>query len=498
MREGVRERLLDAYRRLKAIERRELVEFRRWAENTDNLIHLSILVFVPLLIAIVTYLSNAVSVLPYLLFPPLASGTYTLFAQPESKYASPRRFVGGITLGALCGLAAFEGVLLFTDFDPTTTGVNPLAAAGAIFLTGLTTWALDLEEASAYSSALLVLVIQLSPGASLTVTVIADVVVTLTPRATYAISVFISSTLVASVFLVWRERFYERRAHYLYGTTQGDDHVLVPMRGDTAEETAMFGARLAAAHDAGKVVLLEVLPDVEAVAENGDIVRQQGGIDLEDVAPDDEDRVESAVERLDACAGRIRTRIGVPCEVVVATGDAGPTAIDTARRTNCDLVVTPYEEEQGALSPFVRTIFNGPIDAVAHRSSTGITRWKRVLVTVSRPGDSAHAMIDFATRLAGRSGVVSACTCIHKEVERRPAEGRLANIVETFDAPIETRVARASVTDFIEANAGSYDLVVIGSSADRSVASRFISPPTFERLKDVDCDVAVVDRGWAE
>jgi hypothetical protein len=51
------------------------------------------------------------------------------------------------------------------------------------------------------------------------------------------------------------------------------------------------------------------------------------------------------------------------------------------------------------------------------------------------------------------------------------------------------------VKDFIDENADAYDLVVLGSSGDRSAASRFVSPPTFERLRDVDCDVAVVDRG---
>jgi hypothetical protein len=67
--------------------------------------------------------------------------------------------------------------------------------------------------------------------------------------------------------------------------------------------------------------------------------------------------------------------------------------------------------------------------------------------------------------------------------------------VETVDGTVETRVARTDIQSFIDANARSYDLVVLGSSGDRSAASRFISPPTFERLQGVECDVAVVDRG---
>jgi hypothetical protein len=90
---------------------------------------------------------------------------------------------------------------------------------------------------------------------------------------------------------------------------------------------------------------------------------------------------------------------------------------------------------------------------------------------------------------------VSVCTCIDSEANRRPAETRLANLVETARGDVETRVSRSDLVEFIEANVEAYDLVVVGSSRDRSAASRFFSPPTFERLADVDCDLAVVDRG---
>jgi hypothetical protein len=493
MRRRLSDALLSLYRRLRAIERRELGEFRRWVENTENLIHLSILLFVPLLIGVVTLLSNSVSTLPYLLFPPLASGTYTLFAQPESEYASPRRFVGGITLGALCGWASFEAASMVLP-TASAVSVNPAAAAGAIALTAVVTWALDLEEASAFSSALLVLVIEVASIDPIGVQLIPGVGITLGPRAAYVVSVFLSTSLVAAVFLFWRKGFYEQRAAYLYGTTRGDDHVLVPMRGETAEQTAMLGGRIAAAHEAGKVVLLDVVADIDAGVRSD---AQQGDLDPTELPAEDATRVRESAERLNRVADRIRTRVGVPCEVIVATGDPVTTTLDTARQSNCDLVVTPYEEKQGALSPFVRSVLNGPTDAIAHRSTNG-QNWRRILVPVSRPGDSAHAMVDFATRLAGTSGSVSTCTCINREVERRGAERRLANIVEAFGGPVETRVARAEVTEFIQENADMYDLVMLGSSGDRSAASRLISPPTFERLRDVDCDVAVVDTGSAE
>ena len=456
--EGVLARLVAAARRLRRFERRELAAFGRWIQHTGNLLHLTVLVAVPLLIGVVTFVSNALAELSFLLFPPLASGAYTLFSDPEGRYASPRKFVVGLVVGALCGWAA-----LGLSAPVTVASVSPVSAALSIFLTGAATWALDVEEPAAFSTALLVLV---TDDAS--------------PEA-YVTSVAVFGALVALVFSVWRTRFYERRAQYLYDTAQGDDHVLVPMRGDpeAAETTALFGATLAAAHDAGKVVLLSML---EEDADG-------------DAAPTLDDAATETAARLEDTARTVRTRAGVPCEVVVARGAPVPTTMETAANTNCDLVVTPYEEDRGLLSPYVRGVFDSGLDAVAFRSTTGARRWRRILVTVARPGDTAHAMLDFAARLAGKSGNLSVCTCIDAEVERRRAESRLANLAETVDADVETRVARSDVTDFIGANAGAYDLLVVGSSGDRSRASRFVSPPTFERLHDVECDVAIVDRG---
>ena len=70
----------------------------------------------------------------------------------------------------------------------------------------------------------------------------------------------------------------------------------------------------------------------------------------------------------------------------------------------------------------------------------------------------------------------------------------LEDLVETFEGNLETRVARAKIEDFLEENAPGYDIVFIGASRDRSAASRLISPPTFERIQDIEVDVAIVDR----
>lgn len=102
-------------------------------------------------------------------------------------------------------------------------------------------------------------------------------------------------------------------------------------------------------------------------------------------------------------------------------------------------------------------------------------------------------MIDFAYRLAGRTGSVGVCTCIPHGSQRRKAELMLADLVEAFPGEFELRVSQASIDEFLAANASHHDLIILGASTNRSTVSRFFSPPTFERLSDLDCDVAIVD-----
>jgi len=501
---GAKRRLRVLVGRVRRYERHRVRAFRAWIEHTRNLLHLSVLLLMPLVLGLVTALSNAVEELPFLLFPPLASGAYTLFSQPESRYASPRRFVGGLTAGAVCGWLALETTALLRSRPPSGGfAVDPGAVALAVFLTGAVTWGLDMEEASAFAAALLV---QLTDF-------------TTTSRGAYVLSVFLSSAIVAGVFAIWRSRFYERRAEYLYQSTRGDDHVLVPMRTGAADRTAMLGAHLAAAHDAGKVVLLDLVSDAETAATESDMLdrdadRLEGatdgggpaGSDGREVTPDgsatDAESRDGAVaaraRRLEQRASDIETRVGVPCEVVVAVTDGAPasTVMRTASEANCDLIATPYEERHGSLSPFVRTLFRGSVDVLVHRSASERTHWRRVMVPVRRAGDVAHAMVDFALRLTGHTGQVSVCNCIEPGRGRREAEEMLADLVEPFDGPIESRVARQPIESFLADHAPHYDLVFMGASMDRSTASRLVSPPTFERLQDIDCDVAIVDRNY--
>ncbi len=340
-----------ALRRIRRFERREIQQFTRWVEHTRNLTRLTILVFVPILIAGITWLSNTVGAEWFLLFPPLASGTYTLFADPEGKYASPTKFVGGMTAGALCGWVALEfSAKYLYNVPPDSMRVHAGAAALGIFLTVLATWSLDLEQPTAFSTALLVLMFRFSDASGFA---FAGAGRWLTDFL-YVLGIAVSSSIVAGVFVVWRREFYERRARYLYRSTKGDDHVLVPVRGEHAEQAAMFGAKLAAAHDAGKVVLVDIVDESaieeaeETIAESGK--NQQNLVDTEaaELASEEEaveaQAADEVADRLETQAHRIRTQMGVPCEVVV-TGDGktpAKTVVKTAREVNCDLVVTPY------------------------------------------------------------------------------------------------------------------------------------------------------------
>jgi nucleotide-binding universal stress UspA family protein len=494
MREALLARIRAAVDRFHRLERRELRHLRRHVEVTGTIVHVSILLFVPFLVGVLVYVTTRVEALSFLLFPPLAAGTYMLFANPESEQASPIRFVGGLTAGAVCAWIAIEIALRFVypGLPPSALAVDAPGAAFAVFLTGVITWVLDIEEPAAYAMALLGLLVE--PG----------------NQAAFVLSVLVGSTIVAVAFYTWRELFYERRATYLYASTRGDDHVLVPMLGETAEATATLGARLAAAHDAGTVVLLDVVDDAEiAAAERRRLATADSAIDLaatdggeaaataEAAAPPDvPDAVEDAATRLEEQAARIRTRVGVPCEVMVAVEGASRsrTVLDAAADANCDLVTVPYETKHGSLSPFVRELFRGDLDVLVHRSRDGRTAWREVMVPVRGPSDVAHSMIDFGLRLAGKTGRVSVSTCIRSADQRRRADAMLADLVETFEGNVETRVATASIEQFLSRNASEYDLVCIGASRDRSAASRLISPPTFERIRDLDTDVAIVDR----
>jgi len=500
-------RLRDRWRALVArarrLERRELAEFRAWIETTRNLVHLTGLVAVPLLVAAVTGVSNAVAVVPFVLFPPVASGAFTLFSDPEGRYADPRTFVGGLTAGAVCGSAAAYAAVATGLVAPTGAmldRVSPLAAAAAVFLTGASTWALDVEEPAAFSTALLALLVPATAAGYLETLV------------AYVGFTALASAGVAGAFSLWRERLYERRSDVLYRSTERGERVLVPMRGVHEMATATLAADLVPDGRTGAVVLFDLVEAESTAAAKRDLLDAEppsaraASPDTTTVSESDSDTpsteetetdaaevAAASAARLEGVATRVEARSGVPCEVVVATGDTGDAVIGAARETDCDLIVTPYETADGRLSPFVGDLFRGDVDVLVHRASDpDETAWRDVLVPVRRASDVAHEMVEFAVRLAGADRVTLA-TCIGDSGDRRRAESMLADLAETVPA-VETRVSRRDIESFLDRTAPAFDLVIIGASRDRSAASRFVSPPTFERIGNLDTDVAILDR----
>lgn len=457
--------------RIRAILRRSWQATRRWMEQTSNLLHVSVVLVVPAAIALVTYLSDVVPGVSFLLFPPLASGTYTLVSEPHGRYANPVVFVGGLTAGALCGWVALAGsVILVGQGD----GVSAVAAGSAVLLTAVVTWALSLETPTAFSTALLSL---LTGGAQFT----------------YFLGIVLSSTVVAGVFYLWREEVYEERARFLYGTTQADDQVLVPMRAEARDATTALGARLAAAHSAGKVVLLDIVPDETVAATESNLLdRGIAGDESEARAVAEAQAAADSAIELQARAERVQDEHGVPCEVTVAAGDPDDVGVvlDAADRANCDIIATPLESTpEGDPSPYVRRLFASDMDVVTLRSTAGATTWERPMVMIGKDDDVAHAMVDYAQRVAT---TVTIGTCIGSEKQRRAAESMLADIAETMTTFCETRVSQSDVSTFLTRADDEHDLVFVGASTDRSAASRFLTPPTYERINGIESDIAVV------
>lgn len=295
------------------------------------------------------------------------------------------------------------------------------------------------------------------------------------------------------MFLLWRRHLFEERARYLYSSIEGADRVLVPWRGDYPQATAHLAAALTGGHEGSKVVLLGTV-DEAAVSESDVSVDVEGnplsdggtgteGAPETTPSPVPEGGTAVSATRLETLAGDLQERYGVPTEVVLVSAPDGRASATTVLRTvvdtNCDLVVTPYETADGALTRFVGDLFRSETD---------------VLVPVRKTGDVAHRMIEFATRLAGEAGRVSVCHCVTSKRERGPAARMLGNLVETVQREVETHIAALPIESYLARVAPQYDLVVVGSSGDRSTASRLFSRPTFERLERVDCDVAILDR----
>ena len=298
-------------------------------------LRIPVLIAVPLVIAGVTVLANASDIVPFLLFPPLAAGTYVLFRRPER--AAPGQFVVGITAGAAAGWLA---VLVAGGTDPGLR-VSPVGAALSVLLTAVVTIVIGVDEPMAFSTALLVLV----TGAA---------------EMVYFLSVTATSLLVAGLFVLYRERVYEPGERYLHRSRRGETVLVALWDGDAV---AHFGARLAGN---GRVVLL---------------------------APAD-GTVTNVIEQTEQLAERLEDRYGVGCEVaVVPAGDRARRLLTTAVDLGANILVVPVDPTTP--DEFER-LTRGTVDVVGLHSPSNRSRWRRALV--DRPRNVAPRINKLASR----------------------------------------------------------------------------------------------------
>lgn len=419
---------------------------RRWQHvlrtrlsDARTITRLSVLVGVPFVVAIVTWLSNVSDLVAFLLFPPLAAGTYSLIVDPQG--ASVRMFVAGITAGALSGWAA----VLVVGAVPTVLGAGPVSPAGAavsVLFAGLVSLLVGLEEPAAFSTALLVLV-------------------TGTSEAVYVGGMVASTLLVAGAFLLYRDRIYTPGIEYLYHTLEEVHSVVVPLAGPEGRSRGHFAGQLAADDSGGRVVL------VTAAAET---------------TPTD---TATTVEEL---ATEIETAYGVSTEIVVTDREpTAPEAATIARETASDLILAPFDPTQPQeLVPFLRT----GVDVVGLKTTPGRTLWERILIGVSGREQTDRSLVDLADRIGTELSLYHYSKTGESDAQR---DRLLASLVRMTTAVVDTRIGTTPPEQFFPRATDGYELLVVGASMDRAAVSRAVLPPQFYTV-EADCDIAVVNR----
>ena len=282
-------------------------------------VRVPVLAVVPLVVATVTWLSNVSDVVPFLLFPPIAAGTYVLFRDP--RRARPGDFVIGVTAGAVAGWLAV-GV---TSGATPGLRVSPTGAALSVFLAAVVTVVIGVEEPMALSTALLVLV----TGAT---------------EVAYVAGMAVTSVLVAGLFVLYRERIYEPGEQYIHRSRQGET-VLVALWG--SDSVAHLGARLAGS---GRVVLMATADDTSG----------------------------AAADRAERLADELERGYAVDCEVLVVPADSRVTRLlGTAADARAGLIVVPTDP--AAPGSFEQLTRSG-IDVVGLHSPNDRSHWERALV----------------------------------------------------------------------------------------------------------------------
>lgn len=407
---------------------------RRWLADSTRLVHLSVLLFLPLIVYVVIEIGQ-MSQLSYFVFPPLASATFTIFFDPESAYSAPARLVGGLTLGAIVGSACYA---LF--------GFTAVGAAVAVLGASVVTWTLGVEHPSAISTGLLALVLQ------------AD-------SALYAVAVFGSTVLVAAVFVLWRDRVYEERARYLYDAVRDEDRVCVPVEGNLPE----IAGRIAGAHRDGRVVLVGLGATRSAVEEASERIGERHDVRTETVVADPgSDMAETMLD----------TAERYDCSVILAPWTRRE-VVDRLFGSRFDVVAfhtagTDWEDV------FVPVRGGGKLSRLMVELASRLARRGDVSVgtVIGSERERRRAEKELFT-------LVSAF------------EDELAEREDTLDTRI-IDAGKRDVGEVIVDAAEQYDLTVIGGSTDRPLPDRLADAPTAHGVVDrIDGAVAVVHSGEA-
>lgn len=408
--------------------------------DSTTLVRVSVLVVVPFVMAIVTWLSNVSDLVAFLLFPPLAAGTYSLIVNPRE--ASPRLFVAGITAGALSGWAAVVATGAGTEAGSDIV-VSPTGAALSVLFAGLTSWLFNLEEPAAFSTALLVLV-------------------TGTNEAVYVGGMVASTLIVATAFLLYRDRVYTPGVQYLYHTLDGAHSVVVPIAGATGTARAHFAAQLAAGEkSSGRIVLVGAVQEATPGTSN------------------------TPVETL---ASTLTADYGVDTDVVVTRDEPTPADVTTvAQDTVSDLIVAPFDPATPeTFLPFLRA----PTDVIGLKTTPDRRAWQRILVGISGREQTDRTLVELADRI----GTELSLYHYSKPGDRRRGRERLlSDLVDVATATVDTRIGNTPPEQFFQRAAAGYDLVAVGASMDRQTFSRAVAPPRFYTI-EAGCDIAVINR----
>ncbi|WP_435098824.1 hypothetical protein [Halarchaeum sp. P4] len=125
-------------------------------------VRLAAIFLVAPLLGVVTAAANTLAALPFLLFPPLAAVSYSLFTRETRSVAWDVPVA--LTVGACSGWLAAVLVGAFRTLPSHPYTVSPLVVVFTVVFAGVSLWALNIEVPPAFAVGLLLPFAGVSPG----------------------------------------------------------------------------------------------------------------------------------------------------------------------------------------------------------------------------------------------------------------------------------------------------------------------------------------------